>query len=95
MKLEFVNQIELKFSCCCNGSSASHYYNNNRAYITIDMQEFFGRKITSNIKELVQFPYTKEEYNMYKETDNSVFDRYRCAVCNSISYRIITNPSYI
>jgi hypothetical protein len=98
MKLQFVDQKRLDFTLCkCNG----HNYLNDlktMAYITADGIRFFLKE-KDNVKELIQFPYTFEEWQQgsrYEpETLNKIDREFTCKKCRSVRYRIIKNKDYI
>ncbi len=82
MLIELIKNKEILFNLCyCN----DHRYikdAENRAFITSDNIRFFQDQ-EKKVKELLQFPYTCQEY------DNKDYDKYRCKKCGVIPYRII------
>jgi hypothetical protein len=83
MLIELIKNKESEWKCICTGNSFKHDII-SRAYVTFDNIRFYS-DIDKRVDELMQFPYTLNEWKMGNTS------KYACKECNTVPYRIIKN----
>jgi len=84
------NKVE-GWLCACLDFHYDQQYDKpyQRAYVSYDNIRFFSRE-TINVKELIQFQFTLQQYN----ESNGNLGKFTCPICGRLYSRIIPNPKY-